>query len=227
MAIAAVAADPLGLGTVDGAALGGPRDGAHGSPPTVARATRGRDRRDGYVRPRRDEGEEGTVVVARQGVEEAFDAVVAAADYPVWVVTTVADGVRAGCLVGFGTQVSIEPRRFLVGLSKKNHTYRVAADAEYLAVHLLASGQQALARLFATESGDTVDKFAHCAWTPGPHEVPVLTGASGWFAGRILERHDFGDHCGLLLEPLAGRAPVAGPALRYDRVAGLRPGHEA
>ena len=47
-------------------------------------------------------------------------------DYPMFVVTTRAGDEPAGCLVGFASQVSIRPPRFLVGLSKRNHTYRVA-----------------------------------------------------------------------------------------------------
>jgi hypothetical protein len=45
-------------------------------------------------------------------------------DHPMVVVTTRAGNERAGCLVGFATQVSIGPPRFLVGLSKRNRTYR-------------------------------------------------------------------------------------------------------
>jgi len=55
----------------------------------------------------------------------AFAALVAQLNYPMFVVTTAAGGKRAGCLVGFTSQVSILPRRFLVGLSNKNYTYRV------------------------------------------------------------------------------------------------------
>ena len=58
------------------------------------------------------------------GTAGAFEQMVSLLDYPMYVVTTRADGQSAGCLVGFTSQVSIEPRRFLVGLSKRNHTYR-------------------------------------------------------------------------------------------------------
>jgi flavin reductase (DIM6/NTAB) family NADH-FMN oxidoreductase RutF len=42
------------------------------------------------------------------------------------VVTTAVDSERAGCLVGFHAQSSIEPQRLTVCLSKANSTYRVA-----------------------------------------------------------------------------------------------------
>ncbi|WP_330231670.1 flavin reductase family protein [Nocardia sp. NBC_00508] len=155
-----------------------------------------------------------------------FDAVVAAADYPVLVVTVQADGRRAGCLVGFTTQVSIEPRRFLVGLSKRNHTYRVAQRAERLAVHVLGSEQLSLARLFGGETGDDLDKFVHCDWTSGPDGVPVLSTVPSWFSARIRDRYDFGDHVGVLLEPEGGAmVRRAAETLRYHAVADLAAGH--
>src|SRR5262249_37435180 len=50
---------------------------------------------------------------------EAFEKLVALLNYPMFVVTTEAGGVTAGCLVGFASQ---HPPRFLVGLSMQNHT---------------------------------------------------------------------------------------------------------
>lgn len=60
---------------------------------------------------------------------EAFERIAGLLDYPMFVVTTRVGEVRAGCMVGFTSQVSIHPARFLVGLSKRNHTYRIARDA--------------------------------------------------------------------------------------------------
>ena len=46
-----------------------------------------------------------------------FNALASELDYPMFVVTTAAGGAPAGCLVGFATQCSIDPPRFLVCLS--------------------------------------------------------------------------------------------------------------
>ncbi len=56
-------------------------------------------------------------------------------DYPMLIVTATADGEQAGCLVGFAAQCSIDPLRFMVWLSKKNRTYRVASRSQVLVVH--------------------------------------------------------------------------------------------
>ena len=73
---------------------------------------------------------------------DSFEDVAELLDYPMFVVTTASNGKRAGCLVGFTTQISIDPARFLVGLSVNNHTHQVAADASRLVVHLLAELDQ-------------------------------------------------------------------------------------
>ncbi|HEX8931084.1 MAG TPA: flavin reductase, partial [Actinomycetota bacterium] len=46
--------------------------------------------------------------------QAALDRLVDRLDYPMLIVTAETDGERAGCLVGFATQCSIEPPRFLL-----------------------------------------------------------------------------------------------------------------
>ncbi|GAX57990.1 flavin reductase [Streptomyces olivochromogenes] len=69
-------------------------------------------------------------------------------DYPMYVVTAEAHGEKAGCLVGFASQCSIRPARFMIWLSKANRTCRVAEHAERLVIHLLRRDQDRLAQLF-------------------------------------------------------------------------------
>jgi flavin reductase (DIM6/NTAB) family NADH-FMN oxidoreductase RutF len=160
---------------------------------------------------------------------EAFERLVASLDYPMVVVAAAAaDGERSGCLAGFTTQSSIDPPRWVVCISKVNHTHEVASKASVLVVHLLRSAQSDLATLFGSETGDELDKFEHCEWSPGPAATPVLRDTD-WFAGRIIERWDAGDHAALLLDVLAdGSAARADePQLGFQAVRDLDPGHDA
>ena len=152
----------------------------------------------------------------------AFHDLVADLDYPMVVVT--APG--AGCLVGFSSQVSIKPPRFLACISKKNHTHDRAADAPTLVVHVLDADDEHLAQVFGELSGDTVDKLSLVPWTAGPDDVPVLDGAAGWFAGRVLDRVDLGDHTGFVLEPFAGERRRGVRQLGFQDVKDLDPGHD-
>jgi flavin reductase (DIM6/NTAB) family NADH-FMN oxidoreductase RutF len=160
--------------------------------------------------------------------DKSFDQLVGMLDYTMFVVTTQADGEPSGCLVGFATQTSMHPPRFLAGLSRNNHTFRVAAKSEYLAVHVLARKHIGLARLFGGQTGDDVNKFNQCSWRAGPEGMPILDDAVAWFVGKTLKRIDLGDHVGYLLEPVTGEAAERFDDLvSFPDVADLEPGHEA
>ena len=155
-----------------------------------------------------------------------FERLMAQLDYSLFIVT-VADGAeRSGCLVGFASQVSIHPPRFLICLSNKNHTFDVARQADSMVVHFVPQQAEELAVLFGGQTGDETDKFAQCEWQEGPGGAPVLSALKDWFAGRILERIDFGDHRGFLLEPTAGAAHRSGSPLTFRRAKWIEPGHE-
>ena len=153
---------------------------------------------------------------------------VAGLDYPMFVVTAAdaGTGERAGCLVGFATQCSIDPLRFLVCVSRANHTHRVAGRSRMLAVHGLDAGQHDLAALFGEQTGDEVDKFAQCTWTSGPQGTPLLDGCPRRMVGRVLDRFDLGDHTGYLLAPVQETGATA-PALMFSAVRDLQAGHPA
>jgi flavin reductase (DIM6/NTAB) family NADH-FMN oxidoreductase RutF len=155
-----------------------------------------------------------------------FEALVGQLDYSLFIVTTAAAGERAGCLIGFASQVSIDPPRFLACLSVKNRTYRVALRAEILVVHFVPQEAERLAVLFGGETGDEIDKFTRCAWLPGPDGAPVIEDLENWFAGRVLERLEFGDHCGFLLEPIEGQSGRSSSPLTFRRAKSIEPGHE-
>jgi flavin reductase (DIM6/NTAB) family NADH-FMN oxidoreductase RutF len=155
-----------------------------------------------------------------------FTRLMAQLDYSLFIVTVASGEQRSGCLVGFASQVSIHPPRFLVGLSVKNRTYRVASEADQLVVHFVPDQAEDLAELFGGETGDDVDKFARCRWRPGPAGTPVLEDLQDWFAGRVLDRLPFGDHCGFLLEPVEGETHRSGSPLTFRRAKWIEPGHE-
>lgn len=154
----------------------------------------------------------------------------AAADSAMVVITAAAGDERAGCLVGFHVQCSIEPFRYAVWLSKANRTHDVAQRATHLGVHLLGEHQHDLAELFGGRTGDEVDKLSLCAWTPGPGGTPMLGDCTHRFVGRILERRPGdadGDHDLLVVDAVA--AAGSGPAnpLRLSAADDITPGHDA
>lgn len=148
-------------------------------------------------------------------------------DYPMVIATAAVGAERAGCLVGFCTQVSIDPERFLVCISNKNHTHGVALRAEGLAVHVIPGDRVDLAETFGSQTDDTPgDKLDELPWRAGPHGAPILDACGNWFAGAILDRRPFGDHTGFLIEPEeAAHDPGEAPGLGFAVAQHLRPGH--
>lgn len=136
--------------------------------------------------------------------------------------------------MGFASQCSIHPPRFVVWLSTANHTYRVARGAPYLTVHVLRRDQDGLAELFGGETGDRVDKLARVSWRPSRHGSPVLTDVRTWFVGAVEGRIEGGDHVGFLLAPVEEGPPEddgtdgsAVELLRYSDAEDIPPGHPA
>lgn len=130
-------------------------------------------------------------------------------------VTVVATADGAGALAGFTansfTSVSLDPPLLLVCLAHEAASHAAFRDADRYAVSVLADGQRALSRLFATRG---VDKFASVAWRPRVTGAPVLDGAAAWFDCRAEAVLPGGDH-DILLGRIVdfGRADV--PPLGY------------
>lgn len=158
-------------------------------------------------------------------MQSEFERLVASLDYPLYVVTTAVRNEPTGCLIGFATQCSIHPPRFLACISKKNHTFKLARRAAVFAVHVVDEENKAIAELFGGKTGDEVDKFARVRWhyVDG---VPILDDCPHWFTGSVLEQIDLGDHVGHLLEPIKVAAGSVSDQLTYQQARDIKAGHK-
>jgi len=141
-------------------------------------------------------------------------------DFPMFIATVPGDG----CLIGFATQCSVDPVRFIACLSNKNRTYRLARDAEYMAVHVVPEDRRDLAKLFGGETGDEVDKLAQVETRDGPGGVPLIAGCP-YLVGRVMQQLDLGDHVGFVLDVIETEGSAE--AITFQRVRAIDPGHEA
>lgn len=150
-------------------------------------------------------------------------------DGPLLIVTTVAEDERSGCVVGYWTKCSVAPPRFLVCISKKNHTFKVAMEAKALALHLVPADQTAIVRLFGSETGDEIDKFSRCMWSPGPGGVPLLDDCPSHALCTIIDRTDVGDHVAMLTEPVEVSDGPEDDIFTHNMAAehSIEPGHPA
>jgi flavin reductase (DIM6/NTAB) family NADH-FMN oxidoreductase RutF len=160
-------------------------------------------------------------------VVKTFSDLTGALDYPVFIVTAREGERREGCVMGFATQSSFDPPRFLACVSRVNRTFELARAADALAIHVVPADRTDLAELFGGETGDDIDKFSHCEWHPGPRGLPIVDGCPTWFAGEVVDRLDLGDHMGFLLDPFAAEYDESREILYFQRVKYIDPGHPA
>ena len=168
---------------------------------------------------------------------DALSSPVQRLDAALVVVTVAVDEERDGALVGFHSQSSIDPPRYVVWLSVANRTTRLAAGAEHLGVHVLAATDHDLAELFGgttdDDPGPAGGKLDQVPWTEGPGGVPLLDAVPIRFVGRVLEwlRPAGGDHHGAVLEPVAGgddaHRPSVDAPFRLHQTHDISPGHPA
>ena len=160
--------------------------------------------------------------------DDAFGRLMASADPPLIVLTTVAEDERAGCLVGFHAQSSIDPQHYCIWLSKANHTYRVGLRAAHFAVHFLTADDLAIAERFGTVSGEDTDKFAGADVELDEYGVPLLGACPNrMLLDRIALLDDGSDHVCLTTRVRAARAGDAFAPLRVSAATHLDPGHDS
>ena len=155
-----------------------------------------------------------------------LDDLMGSVDSPLIVVTTSAEGERAGCLVGFHSQASIDPEHYCFWLSKANHTYRVALRSESFAVHFLTDVDRESARHFGSLSGMETDKFAGLDFTVTEDGVPLLADLPNrLIVERITMLDDGSDHVCLTAGVLATEFGQSFTPLRPSQLGDLSPGH--
>jgi flavin reductase (DIM6/NTAB) family NADH-FMN oxidoreductase RutF len=161
-----------------------------------------------------------------EGLGAAYDDLVARLDAAMVVVTAADGDERDGCLVGFHSQMGLDPRRYVVWLSVANRTYRIAQRATHLAVHAIDADQHDLAEHLGGLTGDDVDKLADLEWSPGPGGVPLLAELPARLVGRIVVAVDAeADHVGFVLDPVEVVVAGGGDPLRLTQATDITAGH--
>ena len=118
------------------------------------------------------------------------------------VVITAPGSPPAGFTATSFTSVSLDPPLVSFCLAHHASTWPAVAEADTVAVHVLAHGQEHIARTFATSG---IDRFAaHGAWTLGAGGVPLLDGVLARMVCRVVQRVPAGDHSIVLAAPETG-----------------------
>jgi len=99
--------------------------------------------------------------------------------------------------------LSLEPPLLVLGVARDSGADDLLEDADHLAVNLLSEEQSDLSHAFARHHRDRGDAWERFPWTADAHGSPLLSGTTGAFSARILERQERGDHLLVLAEVTA------------------------
>ncbi len=110
----------------------------------------------------------------------------------VTVVTTTVDGRDLGMTLSAFCSLSLEPPMILVCIDRAATLHDVLEEGVVFGVNLLAAGQEALSRRFA--SREPSDRFAGVGYARGALGAPLLDGTLAWLECRVSARHAGGDH---------------------------------
>ncbi len=129
----------------------------------------------------------------------------------VYVLTSRCDGRLGAATVTWVSQASFAPPLLMAAVRPESHVYRCLRDGGTAALHIVARGQESMARKFfaPTDAGPSVVNGE--PWREGVTTAPILDGAPAYLECRVRRiLDDLGDHALVVLEVVEAscRGPV-------------------
>jgi len=134
-----------------------------------------------------------TNLVESGGIDpKVFKGAMAAMPAAVTVITSFArDGNPAGATLSAVTSLSMRPALMLACFDHSSDTLKAIRATRRFLIHVLADGQQDLARCFACKG---TNKFDSIDWIEGPLTLPLLKGSAITIACHLSDVVPGGDH---------------------------------
>jgi flavin reductase (DIM6/NTAB) family NADH-FMN oxidoreductase RutF len=144
---------------------------------------------------------------------DAFRAVMGRFACGVTVVTAIDQaGADHGMTVSAFASVSLEPPLIVVCIDKTASMHDVITNAEYFAINILATSQEALARRFADTGGQ---KFEGVGYTRGETGALILNDVLAHIECKRVSSTKTGDHALIIAETIAASVRDVRPLLYY------------
>ncbi len=128
------------------------------------------------------------------------------------VTTTDAEGRDHGMTVSAFSSLSLQPPLVLVCIDLAASVWPAFERADVFAINILASGQEALSRRFASRDGD---RFDGVGFTRGTTGVALLDDTLASVECRVVSRVEHGDHAILVGSVESGLTRDLQPLLYY------------
>ena len=127
--------------------------------------------------------------------EDAKRRVLRRIPYGMYVMTATADGQPAASTLTWLSQCSFHPPLVMVGVQSNSRMHEAIEKSGAMAIHLLAEGQQEIARRFFRPPLEEEGRLHGMVWQPGAATgAPVLPDLPACLEARVTDRIDRGDH---------------------------------
>lgn len=121
-----------------------------------------------------------------------------------------------GMTVSAFTEVSLDPPLVLVCIGKTSNTQPLIEEGGVFAVNILARGQEALAKRFASKEAED-RRFADLECETGATGAPLVAGSVASLDCRLEAAHESGDHIIYVGEVVGVHVSDRDPLLFYNR----------
>ena len=137
--------------------------------------------------------------------------------YGLYVITSELDGKFNGQIANTVVQVTAEPPRIAVSISKNNFTHGFIAASGVFAVSVLdASTPMKFIGLFGFKSGKDIDKFSKVSFRKGSTGCPlVLENTLSILEAKVIEQVDCGTHTLFIADVVSAEVLSKGNPLTY------------
>lgn len=116
-------------------------------------------------------------------------------NYGLYVLTGKSGDQVAAATVNWVTQASFNPPLVVAGIKKDSESYRLVKESGAFALNVLAADQRDLAFAFFKHVEPEGNKIGPATFTVNETSgTPILAETPGWFACKIVEINETGDH---------------------------------
>jgi flavin reductase (DIM6/NTAB) family NADH-FMN oxidoreductase RutF len=131
----------------------------------------------------------------------------------VTVLTTRSGSADLGMTVNAFASLSLDPPLVLACIDRTADLHGLLATDQRVVFNILSASQEALSRRFSEEEGSR--RFDQLGFDRERNGVAVLHDVAAWIEGRMVQRHDGGDHSIFIFEVDGATTQDLRPLLYY------------
>ena len=147
--------------------------------------------------------------------------------YGLYIISTVYEGKRVGCIVNTLSQVTSTPAQVTVAINKDNYTAKMLLKSGYFAgVVLTEKTEMDLISEFGFKTSETLDKFQKYDYLKDLNDIPYIKdNIASRFSCKVVNTLDCGSHIVFLGEVIDSEVLSADKPMTYEYYREVKKGY--